>query len=225
MIVLDASVLIGHFESADPHHADATELLLYYAAEPFGSSVVTLAEVYVGAARAGHAERLARLLERVRVEPLDLPAAAARRLGEMRASTGLKMPDCCVLYTAEHHGAAVATFDERLASRAADLGLEVARRRDHSGPELTTQPITGADLAAGRVRIPADTKPVLPDTKGVVQIVLRGLDIEVRWDPRNGPDRPRSGVLGVGSARLASAVAENEILTVALSPEGRIELT
>jgi predicted nucleic acid-binding protein len=128
MIVLDASVLIGHFESADQHHADATELLLSYAAEPFGSSVVSLAEVYVGAARAGQADRLAQLLARLGVEPLDLPAGAARRLGELRASTGLKMPDCCVLYTAEHHGAALATFDERLASRATDLGLAVARR-------------------------------------------------------------------------------------------------
>lgn len=127
MIVLDASVLIGHFESADQHHADATELLLAYAAEPFASSVVTLAEVYVGAARADQADRLAQLLAHLGVEPLDLPAGAARRLGELRASTGLKMPDCCVLYTAEHHDAAVATFDDRLATRATDLGLAVAR--------------------------------------------------------------------------------------------------
>jgi toxin FitB len=128
MIMLDAGVLIGHFESADQHHADATELLLSHAAEPFASSVVTLAEVYAGAARAGQADRLAQLLAHLGVEPLDLPAGAARRLGELRASTGLEMPDCCVLYTAEHHGAALATFDERLASRATDLGLAVARR-------------------------------------------------------------------------------------------------
>jgi predicted nucleic acid-binding protein len=129
MIVLDASVLIGHFESADQHHADATELLLSYAAEPFGSSVVTLAEVYVGAARAGQADRLAQLLARLGVEPLDLPAGAARRLGELRASFFFNVPASSELYTAEQHDAAVATFDERLASRAPDLGLAVARRR------------------------------------------------------------------------------------------------
>jgi predicted nucleic acid-binding protein len=36
------------------------------------------------------------------------------------------MPDCCVLYTAERYGAAIATFDHRLAAAASDLGLTVA---------------------------------------------------------------------------------------------------
>ncbi|HYO01841.1 MAG TPA: PIN domain-containing protein [Mycobacterium sp.] len=134
MIVLDASVLIAHFESADTDHAAATDLLMTHATQPFASSVVSLAEVYVGAARAGQADRLTQLLARLHVEPLDLPAGGARRLGELRASTNLKMPDCCVLYTAEHHDAAVATFDEKLAARAVELGLSVARR---SGPDGT----------------------------------------------------------------------------------------
>lgn len=129
MIVLDASVLIAHFESGDTHHADATDLLTTHAEQRFASSVVTLAEVYVGAARAGQADRLAQLLARLDVEPLDLPSGAARRLGELRATTHLKMPDCCVLYTAEHHAAAVATFDEKLAARAVDLGLTIAQRQ------------------------------------------------------------------------------------------------
>lgn len=128
MIVLDASVLIAHFESADRHHADATDLLLSHTAQTFAASVVTLAEVYVGAARAGQTDRLDQLLARLGVEPVELPAGGARRLGELRAATHLKMPDCCVLYTAEQHAAAIATFDERLAARAADLGLSVARR-------------------------------------------------------------------------------------------------
>ena len=126
MIVLDASVLIGHFEPADAHHAQATALLKSCASESFAASVVTLAEVYVGAARAGQADRLAQLMARLQVESLDLPAGAARRLGELRAATNLKMPDCCVLYTAEHHSAVIASFDEKLAGRAADLGLTVA---------------------------------------------------------------------------------------------------
>ena len=126
MIVLDASVLIAHFESADTHHEAATDLLIAHASESFASSVGTLAEVYVGAARAGRADQLDQLLSRLAVEPLDLPAAGARRLGELRATTRLKMPDCCVLFTAQHHSAAVATFDKRLAAGAVDLGLSVA---------------------------------------------------------------------------------------------------
>lgn len=98
-----------------------------HATEPFGMNVITLAEVYVGATRAGHAYRLGRLLSRLEIEPLELPAAGARRLGGLRASTGLKMPDCCVLFTAERHDAAVATFDEKLAARAIEIGLSIGR--------------------------------------------------------------------------------------------------
>jgi predicted nucleic acid-binding protein len=126
VIILDASVLIGHFESADAHHADATALLRAHALESFAASVITLAEVYVGAARAGQADQLRRLLAQLQIESLDLPAGAARRLGELRATTKLKMPDCCVLYSAEQHNATIATLDDKLAARAADLGLTVA---------------------------------------------------------------------------------------------------
>jgi predicted nucleic acid-binding protein len=126
MIVLDASVLIGHFEPADAHHRDATALLKAHLTDSFASSVVTLAEVYVGAARANQADRLERLLTHLAVESLELPSSAARRLGELRSTTGLKMPDCCVLYTAERHNARVATFDRPLAACATSIGLTVA---------------------------------------------------------------------------------------------------
>jgi predicted nucleic acid-binding protein len=74
VIVLDASVLIGHFEPADAHHTDATALLNAHVAESFAASVITLAEVYAGAARAGQADRLHQLLARLQPESLDLPA-------------------------------------------------------------------------------------------------------------------------------------------------------
>jgi predicted nucleic acid-binding protein len=126
VIILDASVLIGHFEPADAHHTNATALLRAQALESFAASVITLAEVYVGAARAGQSDQLHQLLAQLQIESLDLPAGAARRLGELRATTKLRMPDCCVLYSAEQHSAAIATLDDKLAARAADLGLTVA---------------------------------------------------------------------------------------------------
>jgi predicted nucleic acid-binding protein len=126
VIILDASVLIGHFEPADSHHADATALLKAHLTDSFASSVVTLAEVYVGASRAGQADRLDQLLAQLAIRSLDLPAEAAHRLGELRATTGLKLPDCCVLYTAERHSAALGTFDDTLANHAANIGLTVA---------------------------------------------------------------------------------------------------
>ena len=126
MIVVDASVLIGHFEPADSHHAEATALLKAHLTDTFASSVVTLAEVYVGASRAGQADRLDRLLAQLAIRSLELPADAAQRLGELRAMTGLKLPDCCVLYTAIRHNATIATFDDTLTERANDIGLTVA---------------------------------------------------------------------------------------------------
>ena len=126
MIVLDASVLIGHFEAADPHHADATALLKAHLADSFASSVVTLAEVYVGASRAGQADRLDQLLAQLAIQSLELPADAAHRLGQLRTTTGLTLPDCCVLYAAERHQAAIATFDGTLAKRATNMGLTIA---------------------------------------------------------------------------------------------------
>ena len=126
MIVLDASVLIGHFEAADPHHADATALLKAHLNDSFASSVVTLAEVYVGASRAGQADRLDQLLAQLAIQSLELPADAAHRLGQLRTATGLKLPDCCVLYAAERHHAAIATFDGALAKRATNMGLTIA---------------------------------------------------------------------------------------------------
>lgn len=125
MIVLDASVLIGHFESTDVHHRRASRLLTANAAEEFASSAVTLAELYVGAARAGRSDRLTELIRRLGVRALELPAEAAQRLGAIRAATGLKLPDCCVLYAAETSRAAVATFDRPLAARARECGLTV----------------------------------------------------------------------------------------------------
>jgi rRNA-processing protein FCF1 len=50
------------------------------------------------------------------------------------------MPDCCVLYTAEHHDASIATFDEKLAARAVELGLFVAQPQEPTGSGLVTQP-------------------------------------------------------------------------------------
>jgi predicted nucleic acid-binding protein len=126
VIVLDASVLIGHFEPADSHHGDATALLKAHLTDSFASSVVTLAEVYVGASRAGQADRLEQLLAQLAIRSLELPADAAHRLGELRATTGLKLPDCYVLYTAERHHATIATFDDTLVKRAKSIGLTVA---------------------------------------------------------------------------------------------------
>jgi predicted nucleic acid-binding protein len=125
VIVLGASVLIAHLESADSHHERATQLLLDSAEQPLGASPLTLAEVLVGPARAdklGLAEATLRELE---VTTIPLAQDALARLARMRALTRLRLPDCCVLLAAESVGGAVATFDDRLASSAVEIGLAV----------------------------------------------------------------------------------------------------
>jgi predicted nucleic acid-binding protein len=45
------------------------------------------------------------------------------RLAMLRADTGLRLPDCCVLLAAQQTGGSVLTFDDRLARVAEGLGL------------------------------------------------------------------------------------------------------
>ena len=73
-------------------------------------------------------------------------------------------------------------------------------------PTGWTQPVTAVDISNGRIRIPAATKPIFPPARGPIAITLRGIAMTVPYDPRNGPDRNRSGVLRVGRERLRDYV-------------------
>lgn len=127
MIVLDASVLIAHFDATHSHHDRADELLLQAIDEeqPLAASPITLAEVLVGPARAGRLDQATTALDQLQVCPVALPQDAPLRLAMLRAATSLTMPDCCVLLAADQAGEAVATFDDRLADVASSHGLAV----------------------------------------------------------------------------------------------------
>jgi hypothetical protein len=78
-----------------------------------------------------------------------------------------------------------------------------------------TQPVRAGDRESGIVRVPSRSKPLFPAQKTLLAVVLRGVVLhEVRWDPRLGPDRERSGVLGIGK-QAASRLAEGETLLIA----------
>lgn len=100
MIVLDASVLIGFLDDHDNHHAAAKQLLT--------GSVAALGALEVA--------------------ELAFPADTAVRLAQLRVTTGLKLPDCCVILAAEDAGARVASFDDRLAQVGERRNLTVGRR-------------------------------------------------------------------------------------------------
>ena len=127
MIVLDASVLIGHFDGDDVHHGRA-DALLAAAQDELGASSLTLAEVLMVPVREGRAESVLLALRDLEVRELPVPPDDAVRLARLRAETGLRMADCCVLLVAETLGAAVATFDERLAGAAERRSLPVLGR-------------------------------------------------------------------------------------------------
>jgi predicted nucleic acid-binding protein len=128
VIILDASVLIAHLESADSHHARATDILLDNCDDQFASSAVTLAELLVGALRAGRGDQARDALAELQIQTLAIDPGAAWELAQLRVRTGLKLPDCCVLYAARKQPPAqVATFDARLAAGAAALGIGIVR--------------------------------------------------------------------------------------------------
>lgn len=125
MIVLDASVLIGHLDGNDLHHDRARGLLEASGASPLGASPISLAETLVAPARTGRLEAARDALERIGIAELELRADAPVRLAQLRADTGRKLPDCCVLLAAQDHEGAVASFDMDLLKTARALGLEV----------------------------------------------------------------------------------------------------
>jgi predicted nucleic acid-binding protein len=128
VIVLDATVLIGHLNPQDAHHTRATELLAGFDVdEELGASVVTLAEAMVGPARAGE-EYLTLARQAIRqlgIAEIGWGDDAAVRLATLRATTRLKMPDCCVLAAAEQWGGPIASFDAALATAACASGMTV----------------------------------------------------------------------------------------------------
>lgn len=126
MIVLDASVLIGHLDGNDLHHQRARDLLEESGASPLGASSISLAETLVAPARAGRLAAAHDALGRIGIAELALGAEAPARLARLRADTGRKLPDCCVLLAAQDHEGAVASFDADLLKAARALGLEVA---------------------------------------------------------------------------------------------------
>ncbi|MCL2787010.1 MAG: PIN domain-containing protein [Micrococcales bacterium] len=123
MIVLDASVLISHLEAGHTH-AERTRVVLD-TAEDLIIHPITLAECLVGPARQGNGEAFRGAISQIGVVTWRPDDEQPYRLAQLRASTGLRLPDCCVIDTAIQLRASLASFGARLAKTAGDLGLVV----------------------------------------------------------------------------------------------------
>lgn len=127
MIVLDASVLIAYLDAEDAQHQKAETMLAREIDDGFAANPLTLAEVLVGPSRAGRLDAARSALRELEVAEHPFPVDTAVRLARLRADTGLRMPDCCVLLAAQDTAARLATFDERLIRGAEELGLVALR--------------------------------------------------------------------------------------------------
>ncbi len=121
--MLDASVLIAFLDGGDAHHDAARALLAAHVDDDLAVHPLNLAETLVGPVRQGRVDVALRALRDLEVTELSFPADSALRLAELRATTGLRMPDCCVLLAAEQTGATLASFDGRLTAAARHRGL------------------------------------------------------------------------------------------------------
>ncbi len=124
MIVLDASFLIAYLSSADAHHHRAVARLGESELLDCTASAITWAEALVAAARAGRVPEVKAALDAI-TEVAHLPDDAHVKLAALRAETGLKLPDCCVVLVAESTGSGIATFDGPLAKAARARGITV----------------------------------------------------------------------------------------------------
>ncbi|MDP5182405.1 type II toxin-antitoxin system VapC family toxin [Blastococcus sp. BMG 814] len=127
MIVLDASVLIAYLDAEDVQHEAANSLLAREIDDVFAANPLTLAEVLVAPARSGRLDAALSALRDLEVDERPFPPDTSVRLAQLRAGTGLRMPDCCVLLVAQDAAARVAAFDSRLAREAEALGLVTLR--------------------------------------------------------------------------------------------------
>lgn len=125
MIVMDASVLIAHLNPGDPHHDAATAILLAGTPGRMLAHTITLAEVLVGGVRVGQGASMLDDLRAAGIVAAPHDDGEPLRLAELRANSGLKLPDCCVLDVAIHHQASLATFDDALAAAARKRSVPV----------------------------------------------------------------------------------------------------
>ena len=125
MIALDASVLVAHLNPVDTHHDAATRILVAASPESLLVHTITLAEVLVGGVKIGRGAQMHADLHAAGIRLVSHDEQEPLRLAELRATSGLKLPDCCVLDTAISNDASLATFDNALATAASRRGVAV----------------------------------------------------------------------------------------------------
>ncbi|WP_419840187.1 type II toxin-antitoxin system VapC family toxin [Candidatus Poriferisodalis sp.] len=118
LVIVDAGVVIGHLDRANPHHHAATRALSEAAltAERLMLPLTAFAECLVYPAQAGDdaASRFEAALGAIPIGILDADVATARCAAGLRANhRSVKLPDAFVIATAIVHGADVLLTTDR----------------------------------------------------------------------------------------------------------------
>lgn len=125
LVVLDASAIIALFDQSDPHHDWAMEMLRDTSSLDLATAALTYAESLVQPSRAGKQARYESAFRSLGVVVYPLEPEQATLLAELRAKTGLKMPDAVVLQLTLQLKAELATTDKLLAKVARGLKIGV----------------------------------------------------------------------------------------------------
>lgn len=91
---------------------------------------LNLAEVLASGVRVGRGAEMLADIEQMGVLVAEPNEGEPLRLATLRATTDLKLPDCCALDTALGAGAARAPFDDSLAAAARERRVRVVPHRD-----------------------------------------------------------------------------------------------
>lgn len=137
MITLDASLVIAYLHAQDPHHRAASEYLRGSAAAEWVIHSVNLAEVLEGGVQAGRGQEMLADLEGIGLRVADRPDGEPLRLANLRATTGLGLPDCCALDTALSTASTLATVDDGLADAARQRHVTVEPAREPQPPRAS----------------------------------------------------------------------------------------
>lgn len=121
MIVVDAGILIALWNRDDAHHELARSV--FEANASARMHPVNLGEALVYAVAQQQEARARVQLELLSIRAADPAPDEGFVLARARATTGLRMPDCCALVTAEHLGLPLVTTDRRLAEVARSRGV------------------------------------------------------------------------------------------------------
>jgi len=123
--LLDANILIAVLKHDDAHH----ERVMAFLATNTDSLCVpalSLAEAMVNQVRAGRGQQSYDAVLAMGTQVLPGELVAPLELARTRVETGLRMPDCVVLASAQAVNAKLATTDARLARAAKQAGVVLA---------------------------------------------------------------------------------------------------